>query len=326
MKRSRSIRKAFIVVISITIISFMAGSAYAIDLQPVKVSYLPIVDLLQLYVGLEKGFFEAEGLKVEGQPVPGGAVSQTLVESGAVDWGWTAVVPMSAAHVKGFDFVSIAPGSFVDPSNRRTGALVVKKDSSIQSVKDLAGKKIAVNALNNINHLSILTVADFYGVDVKGMKFIEVAFPMVAAAIKEGVVDAANLADPYLTVAESEGFIRRIYDSVFPPQVMERYLMSGWFAKRSSLEKNKDKIARFLRANSKATDFISKNPDQLPEIIAKYTKLDVNLVKKVTLPKFFTKMYKKDIQVQIDLCAKFGFINKGFDAKEIVATDLISLE
>ena len=107
---------------------------------------------------------------------------------------------------------------------------------------------------------------------------------------------------------------------------MERYLMSGWFAKRSSLEKNKDKIARFLRANSKATDFISKNPDQLPEIIAKYTKLDVNLVRKVTLPKFFTKMYKKDIQVQIDLCAKFGFINKGFDAKEIVATDLISLE
>jgi len=44
------------------------------------------------------------------------------------------------------------------------------------------------------------------------------------------------------------------------------------------------------------------------------------------LPKFFGKVYKKDIQVQIDLCAKFGFIQKGFDAKEIVATGLIPLE
>jgi NitT/TauT family transport system substrate-binding protein len=161
MKHSRPIKKVFFVVVSLTVISFMAGSAYAKDLQTLKVSYLPIIHLLQLYVGWEKGFFEEEGLKVEGQGVPGGAVSQTLVEGGSVDLGWTAVVPISAAYVKGFDFVFIAPGSFVDPSTRRTGALVVKKDSPIQSVKDLGGKKIGVNALNNINHLSILTIADF---------------------------------------------------------------------------------------------------------------------------------------------------------------------
>lgn len=326
MERLRTIHKVFPVVICLTVVSLMVSPGYAKELQTLKVSYLSIIDLLQLYVAWEKGFFEEEGLKVEGQAVPGGAVSQTLVESGSVDLGWTAVVPISAAYVKGFDFVFIAPGSFVDPSNRRTGALVVKKDSPIQSVKDLAGKKIAVNALNNINHLSILTIADFYGVDARGMKFIEVAFPMVPAAIREGAVDAANLADPYLTVAESEGFIRRIYNGLIPPEIAERYMVSSWFAKRSSLEKNKDKIGRFLKANAKATDFINKNPDQLPDIIAKNTKLNVNLVRKVTLPKFFTKIYKKDIQVQIDLCAKFDFIKKGFDAKEIVATDLVPLE
>ena len=103
-------------------------------------------------------------------------------------------------------------------------------------------------------------------------------------------------------------------------------MVGGWFAKRSSVEKNKDKIGRFLKAINKATDFINKNPDQLPDIIAKNTKLDVNLVRKITLPKYFTKVYKKDIQVEIDLCAKYGFIQKGFDAKEIVATDLVPLE
>jgi NitT/TauT family transport system substrate-binding protein len=326
MNHSGRVRTVLRFFVSLVVASFMAVPSYAKELQTLKVSYLPIIDLLQLYVGWEKGFFEEEGVKVEGQPVAGGAMTQTLVESGSVDLGWTAVVPISAAYVKGFDFAFIAPGSFVDPSNRRTGALVVKKGSPIQSVKDLAGKKIAVNGLMNINHLSILTLADFYGVDANGMKFIEIPLPQVPAAIREGAVDAGNLADPFLTISESEGIIRRLYNGLFPPEIMERYLMSGWFAKTSSLEKNKDKIRRFLKANSKATDFINKNPDQLSEIVAKNTKLDVNLVRKVTLPKFFTKIYKKDIQGQIDLCAKFGFIKKGFDAKEIVATDLIPLE
>ncbi len=323
MKTSKRI---LAVAVGIMVALFMVGIGYPKDLQPLKVSYLPIIDLLQFYVGMEKGFFEAEGLRVEGQAVPGGAVSQTLVESGSVDLGWTAVVPLSQAYVKGFDFAFIAPGGFNDRSNRSTLAIAVKKDSPIQSVKDLAGKKIAVNGIQSVNHLSVLTIADFYGVDLKSLKFIEVNFPMQPAAIREGAVDAASLNQPFLTISQAEGITRELYPGFFPPEIAERYMISSWFVKRSSLQKNKENIGRFLKAIYSATDYINKNPDQMPEIIAKNTKLDVNLLKKVTLPKFFTKVYKKDIQFQIDLCAKFGFIQKGFDAKEIVATDLVPLE
>jgi NitT/TauT family transport system substrate-binding protein len=326
MKRSGMIRRVFVVVVSLMVASFLVGPGYAKELIPLKVSYLPIIDLLQFYVALEKGFFEEEGLNVEGQKAQGGAVSQTLVESGSVDLGWTAVVPLSQAYVKGFDFAFIAPGGFNDRSNRSTVAIAVKKDSSFQSVKDLAGKKIAVNGIQSVNHLSVLTIADFHGVDTKEMKFLEVPFPNQPVAIKEGAVDAASLNQPFLAISEAEGVTRQLYPGFYPPEIAERYMISSWFVKRSSLEKNKDKIGRFLRAINKATDFINKNPGQMPDIIAKNTKLDVNLLQKMTLPKFFTKVYKKDIQVQIDLCAKYGFIAKGFDAKEIVATDLVPLE
>src|SRR5450756_956091 len=119
---------------------------------------IPIMDCQQLYVAWEKGYFEEEGLKVEGQTVQSGSMSQTLVESGSVDLGWTAVVPISQAHVKGFDFAFIAPGSFVDGTNRKTVGMVVKKDSPIQSFKELAGKKVAINALQSINHLGVLVL------------------------------------------------------------------------------------------------------------------------------------------------------------------------
>lgn len=322
MKRVRFFKKVLVFIISLIIASFMVGSSYAKELLPLKVSYLPIIDLLQFYVAKEKGFFEEEGLKVEGQQAGGGAVSQTLVESGSVDLGWTAIVPFSQAYVKGFEFIFIAPGAFIDRSNRRMCSLVVKKDSPYKSIKDLAGKKIAVNGINSVNHLSVLTIADFYGVDSKGMKFLEVPFPNQPAALKEGAVDGASMNEPYLTISEEEGVTREIFNGFFPPEVVERYMVAGWFAKKSALEKNKDKIGRFLRAINKATDFINKNPDQLPDIVAKNTRYDASFVKKVTLPKFYTKLGTKEIQPQIDLCAKYGFIQKGFNAKEIIS-DLI---
>jgi NitT/TauT family transport system substrate-binding protein len=131
--------------------------------------------------------------------------------------------------------------------------------------------------------------------------------------------------EPFITISEGEGVTREIFNGFFPPEVIERYMVAGWFAKRSYVDKEKDKVGRFLRAINKATDFINTNPGQLPEIITRNTRTDLSLAQKVTLPKFFTKLYKKDIQSQIDLCIKYGFIEKGFDAKKIV-TDLIPLE
>ena len=325
MRHLRTIRKVVVVVVSLVVALFMVCPGYAAELLPMKVSYLPIMDLQQLYVALEKGFFEEEGLKVEAQVAQSGAVSQTLVESGSVDLGWTAIVPLSQAYVKGFDFTFIAPGVFVDASNRRTVGIVVKKDSPMQSFKDLAGKKIAILALQAIPHLAILTLADFYGVDAKTLKFVEVPVPSIVVAVKEGAVDAGHIAEPFIAASEAEGITRLLYAGYYPPEIVDRIMVSGWFAKKSSLERNKEKMGRFLKAIGKATDFINKNPDQMPNIVAKNTKLDVNLLKKITTPRFYTKTYKKDIQVQIDLCAKYGFIKNGFDAREIVA-DFIPLE
>src|SRR4030042_4546996 len=138
MKRLRTLGIVLVVVVSFTVASFMISPSYGKDLQPFKIAYIPIIDLLQLYVGWEKGFVEEEGLKVEGQKAAGGAVIQTLVESGSVDLGWTAVVPFSQAYVKGFDFIFVAPGAFMDRSNRRFCSVVVKKDSPYKLLKDLA--------------------------------------------------------------------------------------------------------------------------------------------------------------------------------------------
>ncbi len=326
MKKVRILKVVLVLGIGLMFALFGAGSGLAKELIPMKISYLPIMDCQQLYVAWEKGYFGDEGLKVEGQVAQAGSVSQTLVESGSVELGWTAVVPLSQAYVKGFDFTFIAPGAFFGTANPKAAGILVKKDSPIQSVKELAGKKIAINALQSVNHLAVLAIADYNGVDIKTLNFVEIPMPSQAPALKEGAVDACHNVQPFIAASEAEGITRLLYGGFFPPEIADRAMISSWFAKKSSLEKNKEKMTRFLKAIAKATDFINKNPDEMPAIVAKYTKLDVNLLKKVTPPKFYTKVNKKDIQVQIDLCAKYGFIKNGFDAKEIVATNLVPLQ
>ena len=125
MKKMSIVNAVMVLGIGLILALFTAGSGYAKELLPMKVSYIPIMDCQQLYVAWEKGYLEEEGLKVEGQTVQSGSMSQTLVESGSVDLGWTAVVPLSQAYVKGFDFAFIAPGSFVDGTNRKTVGILV---------------------------------------------------------------------------------------------------------------------------------------------------------------------------------------------------------
>jgi NitT/TauT family transport system substrate-binding protein len=326
MKKMSNVKNVLVVGIGLVLALFIAGSVLAKELLPMKVSYLPIMDCQQLYVAWEKGYFEEEGLKVEGQVAQSGGVSQTLVESGSVEMGWTAVVPLSQAYVKGFDFAFIGAGGFFDTTNRGAAGILVKKDSPIQSVKELANKKIAINALQSVNHLAVLTIADFHGVDIKTLKFVEVPMPSQPPALKEGAVDACHNVQPFIAASEREGITRLLYGGFYPPEIAPRAMISSWFAKKSTLEKNKEKLTRFLKAVTKATEFINKNPDQLPAIVAKYTKLDPNLLVKMAQPKFYTTVNKKDIQVSIDLCAKYGFIKNGFDAKEIVATNLLPLQ
>lgn len=289
MKQERLWKKMLVFVAVLAIAGSVTGAGYAQELLPMKVSYLPIMDLQQLYVAQEKGFFEEEGLKVESQVAQGGAVSQTLVESGSVDLGWTAVVPLSQAYAKGFDFVFVAPGVFVDESNRKTVGIVVKKDSPMQSFKDLEGKKIAILALKALPHLAITVLADYYGVDIDTLKFVEVPVPSIVAAVREGAVDAGHIAEPFIAASEAEGTARLLYAGYYPPEIADRVMVAGWFAKKSLLGKNKEKMERFLKAIAKTTDYINTHPEEMPAIIAKYTKLDVNLLKKITPPKVLYK-------------------------------------
>ena len=92
--------------------------------------------------------------------------------------------------------------------------------------KDLDGKVVAGSGLGTISGFSPRAWIDQNGGDSTKVKFVELAFPAMQAALDAGRVDAIMIAEPFLTAArKSERVIASPYDAV-----SKDFLVSAYFA------------------------------------------------------------------------------------------------
>ncbi|MGB6797947.1 MAG: ABC transporter substrate-binding protein [Xanthobacteraceae bacterium] len=113
---------------------------------------------------------------------------------------------MLIAQTKGLQFVGVAPGaSSTGERGHDFSAIVAPGDSPIQNGKDLVGKTVAVNNLNNIGDTSVRAGVRAAGGDPKQVKFIEVPFPDMPAALAEHRIEAGWVVEPFLTIAVQRG-------------------------------------------------------------------------------------------------------------------------
>src|SRR5690606_41642285 len=80
---------------------------------------------------------------------------------------------------------------------RRPSRFPTRRSSDLRPA-DLAGRTVAVNALNNIGGLLISGALRKLGVDTTAIKFMEIGFPDANAALESGRVDAAYQTEPFL--------------------------------------------------------------------------------------------------------------------------------
>src|ERR1700752_2593100 len=140
----------------------------------------------------------------------GGAVIVQGVPSGDLQFGWSNVISLYQAHVEGFDFKLIAGGAINVRGSNESHAIIVGKDSPIKTAKELEGKTVAVNTLNNIVHLMAMAWIDKNGGNSSKVKFVEVPFPQMEATLSAGKVDAISVHEPCATAATQKGDTREL--------------------------------------------------------------------------------------------------------------------
>jgi NitT/TauT family transport system substrate-binding protein len=185
--------------------------------------------------------------------------------------------------------------------------LVVPKGSSIHGVEDLPGKTIAVNALRGLAEVVISRSLEKQGVDYKKVKLLEIPFPEMPAALEDNRVDAALLTEPFLSAVLAQGGTQIDAPSV---ETLPSFPNGVYVASEKYIAQNGDTVDRFSRAMNKSLDYAQAHPDEVRKIIPTFTKTPAAAAAKLRLPAFDSKLDQKGIELEAQLTAKYGIIDK----------------
>jgi NitT/TauT family transport system substrate-binding protein len=278
-----------------------------------KVGVIPIADVAPLYVGMKQGYFKAEGLTIEPKIADGGAAIATSVLSGDYQFGFSNVVSLVTARSKKLPLRIVSQGASGHKSERDAfDTLLVPKSSAIRQAKDLEGKTVAVNALNNVGPLSINYAVEQAGGDPKKVKYIEVPFPEMIPAVESGKVDAAWVVEPFASqgLAAGDRSIFAPFEAVSPDLTIAAY-----FTTEQYIKQNPDVVDRFVRAMNKSLAYAKQNPSAARAAVLTYTKIPAAAAQKMRLPNWNPAYNDASIDKTIQLAQKYGFV------KDAVALD-----
>ncbi|KMS76050.1 nitrate ABC transporter substrate-binding protein [Streptomyces viridochromogenes] len=248
----------------------------------VKVGIIPIVDVAPLYLGQKKGFFSSRGIELKMESAQGGAAIIPGVVSGQFQFGFSNTTSLMIAQAKGVLVRSVANGA-ATTGNTTTDvtAVAVKENSAIKSARDLAGRTVAVNTLQNIGDTTVREAVRKDGGDPSKVKFVEIAFDQMPAALDGGQVDAAWMGEPALTIAKSQG--ARAVTSPFA-ETDSKLTVATYFTSPQLAKENPDLVKKFAEAMTESLTYASAHPDEARQILTTYTKIDGKVLKNLTLP------------------------------------------
>jgi len=140
------------------------------------------------------------GARLEWVEFQTGPALLEAMRAGAVDIGYVGETPPVFAQSGGVPFVYIA----TDPPSPRSEAIIVPKDSPIRELRQLRGKKIALNRGSNVHYL-VLRALEHAGLALSDVQLTFLAPADARTAFDSGRVDAWVIWDPFLAAAEIAG-------------------------------------------------------------------------------------------------------------------------
>jgi NitT/TauT family transport system substrate-binding protein len=263
----------------------------------------------------DQGFFERAGLAADVQILASGAAITAAVAAKAVDIGITNAIPLIAGVQRGVPFRYICSGGLV---NYDEFGMCVATNSAITTWKDLEGKTVAASSLNDIAVLALRALVDQQGGDSTKVHLLEVPFSQMAAFIRRGTVDAGPIAEPALSAAQKEGGIRVLQPAIFSA-FGPRFMVGGWFALDDWISANRTTAHRFVGAIYEAAAWANSHPDESTAILAKYSKVDVSILRSMNRSPLGTTLTPDMLQSVLDLSYKYKFNDRPIKAAEIIA-------
>jgi NitT/TauT family transport system substrate-binding protein len=167
--------------------------------------------------------------------------------------------------------------------------------------------------LNTLGEYGVRAWVDAGGGDATTLRFVELPFSEMPAALATGRIDAAYVAEPFLTQAKKTAHTVSVeFDAI-----ANSFLVAGWFTTNDWAKSHARAVQLFAQSMRDASDWALKNPAKCPDILAKYLKVDVAQVASTPRTYFARTLDPAQVQTGIDLTAKYAKF-ESFPASELI--------
>lgn len=285
-----------------------AAAGGAAEPDQVTVGVIPIVDVAPIYLGMEQGFFEEQGIDLTLETAQGGAAVVPGVMSGQYQFGFSNVTSLLVATQEGLPLTVVANGvASTGEAGADFGAVVAKPESGITDAAGLAGKRVAVNTLNNIGTTTINESIRAAGGDPSGVEYVELPFPDMPAALDAGNVDAIWVVEPFLTIATGNGATVVASNYV---DAADDLTVAVYFTSQQVVSEDGDLVERFTTALEESLEYASANEDQTRAVLGTYTQIDQAVIEAMTLPAWPTEVNRASVERLGELAVDDGLLDE----------------
>ena len=260
-------KKIVIVFVSlILIILCMSGCNKKEELTTVRLAEVThSMFYAPLYVAIENGYFEDEGLDVELILTSGADKVSAAVLSNTVEIGFAG--PESAIYIYENgekDYLVTFAGL-----TKRDGQFIVsRKQIENFDIEDLYGKEVLGGRVGGMPLLNFLNGVKNINGDISKINInTSVDFASLSGSFIAGMGDYVNLFEPNATKLEQQGF-GYVVGSI--GELSGEMPYTAFYARKSFIDNNKDTILAFNRAINKGLEYVNNHSnEEVADVILK---------------------------------------------------------
>lgn len=238
------------------------------------------------YRGSLENEFKKYNVNINWIEFPAGPQMLEGLNLGSIDLAATGDAPPIFAQAAQADFVYLGHS----PANPKSEAIVVPENSSIKSINDLKGKRIALNKGSDVNYL-LLAALQHVGLNYSDIIPVYLQPSDARAAFEKGATDAWAIWDPFLAEVETNLPVRQIVNG---ENLVPHYTF--FLASRNFAEKKSKYVEVIIEQLIQQSKWVNTHPQETSEVLSASTGLG------------------KDIWLKALQRINYGFIHMSDDA------------
>ena len=214
----------------------------------------------------------AQGIDVRWTEFPAGPQLLEGLNVGSIDFGTVGEAPPIFAQAAGADLVYVAN----EPAAPQSEAIIVPTGSALRSVRELKGKRVALNKGSNVHYL-LVRALEKAQVDYRDVTTIFLPPADARAAFERGSVDAWVIWDPFLAAAERQLGARVLADGTGLVSNHQFFL-----AARAYAGKNPQALQAVIDELRKVDDWGRTHVVEAAQVLTKEIGLDATIIEQAT--------------------------------------------